>query len=520
MMLFEKVGRSILSAFSFCRSGATKCYILIREALISASNIISFAATHAKNSSGGRKGGYMKQSFLILLLSLVCFFGAWTFKVRASVARPQDAATGIEQTAWYENKYTAPKPDEAWILDPEIPLNYIPVPGEDEVYMVMSDAGDIQKYRQRRQLSDGTWQWSDIDYDNSNGMEAVDGQDCLYAITGEDGKKVYKKFVKHDDNSFCYVDTDSKGKPLDIGTSAETITPDYVHLDGNTYAKYNGDGVMEGYRERVKDGNGNLVWAMGSAPTISTGGLSVGMAGGMNNGSMDAGVITNGVSVPPVDTTPQTIQNGDGTYTEKETQINTETVNGQQITYQTVITRVYDAEGNLLETSKDGPHEVSRETLGSGQQPNPANIAGSLEGEVARVSASVSYDTAMAQDILALLNAERISAGLPQLSMDTQSEAYKVALIKAADMATYDYASANSPTYGTIGDIVARFSLASASPSENIWKASSQTAQDVHTRFQSNNDSRTVRMSTGYTSVGIAVVQQSGQTYVAEVYLQ
>ena len=442
---------------------------------------------------------------------LVGFFGSWTIKVRTTVQRPQDADDGIEHTVWYENSYSAPKPDDGWVLDPEIPLNYVPVPGADEVYMVMTQSGEIQKYRQRRQLSDGTWQWSDVDYD-SNGMEAVSGQDGLYTVTGEDGKKKYKKYVRNDDKSYCYVDTDSSGKPLDIGTSAETITPNYVHLDGNTYAKYNDDGVLEGYRERVKDDSGAYVWALGSLPTMSSGGFSIGMPA--VNAPSDGSVMTNGVSVPPIDETPQTIPNGDGTYTEKETIVNTETVDGQQITYQTVVTRT------LLNTSSDGPYEVGRETLGSRQQPNPSNIAGSLEAEVSRVSASVSYDTAMAQDILALLNAERTNAGLPQLIMDTRSEAYKVALIKAADMATYDYASASSPTYGTIGDIVARFSLASASPSENIWKASSQTAQDVHTRFQSNSDSRTVRMSTGYTSVGIAVVQKSGQTYVAEVYLQ
>ena len=56
--------------------------------------------------------------------------------------------------------------------------------------------------------------------------------------------------------------------------------------------------------------------------------------------------------------------------------------------------------------------------------------------------------------------------------------------------------------------------------SENIWKASTKTAAQIHTRFQANTGSRKVRMSSGYTEVGIAIVEKNNQTYVAEIYLK
>lgn len=48
--------------------------------------------------------------------------------------------------------------DDEWKLDPEIPLNYMPVPGENELYMVIDNDGKIIGYRQRIKQIDGSWE--------------------------------------------------------------------------------------------------------------------------------------------------------------------------------------------------------------------------------------------------------------------------------------------------------------------------------------------------------------------------
>ena len=69
------------------------------------------------------------------------------------------------------------------------------------------------------------------------------------------------------------------------------------------------------------------------------------------------------------------------------------------------------------------------------------------------------------------------------------------------------------------GNICNLWKISSSHPSENIWKAPSKTADEIHSRFQSNDGSRKIRMSNGYSNVGIAVIEKNGNTYIAEIYL-
>ena len=212
--------------------------------------------------------------------------------------------------------------------------------------------------------------------------------------------------------------------------------------------------------------------------------------------------------------------NGDGTYTVTDKTVSTETKGGYLYTYQTTVYSTYDKTGNLISTKKDGPYEISKVAAGgTSATADQSQIASTLDGELARVSGSVSFDTEKASQVLNKLNAERKNQGLNTLSMSASSEAYKLACIRAADMAIYDHSSSSSPMYGTLDSMVSRFNCHSSHPSENIWKASTRSASEIHTRFQANESSRKVRMSNGYSEVGIAIVEKNNQTYVAEIYL-
>ncbi|PWM81180.1 MAG: hypothetical protein DBY41_04260 [Clostridium sp.] len=97
----------------------------------------------------------MKKLSLVFAGLLITFFVSWGIKVKMPVNRPDNTETA-STVKWYETKYTAPVADDEWILDPEIPDNYVPVAGENEVYMVLDDSGNITGYRQRTQQEDGT----------------------------------------------------------------------------------------------------------------------------------------------------------------------------------------------------------------------------------------------------------------------------------------------------------------------------------------------------------------------------
>ena len=109
----------------------------------------------------------MKKLFFTFIALLIVFFSAWGIKLRMPINRPNNVQ-GEQQVAWYETRYTAPTAEEEWTLDPEIPVNYLPVAGEDEVYMVLDDSGNIVGYRHRTQQEDGSWLWTDIEEDRKS----------------------------------------------------------------------------------------------------------------------------------------------------------------------------------------------------------------------------------------------------------------------------------------------------------------------------------------------------------------
>ena len=139
------------------------------------------------------------------------------------INRPENVKEDTE-TPWYETKYQAPKADDEWTLDPEIPLNYIPVPGEDELYMVVDDSGNITNYRKRVKQADGSWVWQDVNPDIPDNYEKVDGLDNVYKVTNKDGTTEYKQYVRNDDDTYCFVPVDEKGNPLDLKNDASTIS--------------------------------------------------------------------------------------------------------------------------------------------------------------------------------------------------------------------------------------------------------------------------------------------------------
>jgi len=491
----------------------------------------------------------MKQIVIIFISMLTLFIGAWTVKAQTP-AGAIDNMTHYASGVWqgYDGKSEV---SPEWILDPEIPENYLPVPGRRELYMIIDDNGRITGYRQRTQQADGSWVWADVNPDIPEHYEAVSGLKDVYKVTGADGKVSYFKYIRNEDDTFAFVPVDQYGNPLTDTPKGTDIPENYRRITGNIYAVLNEHGVIIGYKERRSNADGTFSWVDCEKPVIKqdTGnpyipGTTPNIPGGNNpqnpnnpynpqnpGNPYQPGNPSNPYpdpsnpnnpngpgTLPGIITQPQP----DGTYIETETLITSETAGGWTMTYQTVVIRVYNERGVLLSTKKEGPTLISRVQAGSNDPnaPDPSKIAKTLNEEVARVSTGITFKTDLAREVLNELNAERTASGLPTLSMDTGSNAYKVAQILAADMANFNHADFDSPLYGTLSNLLNRFSIQSNGPSHNSWKTTtSKTASAIHTRFMTLDGARQARMSGSYTNIGIAIVQKNGYYFIAEILL-
>lgn len=297
----------------------------------------------------------MKKIIIILSLLLVVFIGVWTVKLKTPMDAGDPYADGLSEDApWWEvlPEGTAPTPDDEWVLDPEIPDNYIPVLNGDELYMVVDDDGNIVKYRQRIRQEDGSWLWQDVDPNIPQDFIPVEGLENVYMTTDADGAVRYYRYTRNPDDTFFFTEVDAQGNPLpDETPAADEIPPNFIRVSGNIYAIYNEYGVLIGYKERVLREDGTYAWVECDAPA-DTGqnsgkipGVSVEPSGG---GTGDIYIVTGG------DNEEKTGYQETNTYTE------TTQEDGWTIVYETTITKVYDLEGNLISTKKDGPTEINR----------------------------------------------------------------------------------------------------------------------------------------------------------------
>ena len=486
----------------------------------------------------------MKKTVIIFISLFTLFIGIWTVRASNPVGAI-DNMTNYASGVWQGFDGRAGVAPE-WILDPEIPDNYLPVPGRRELFMVIDADGNIISHRQRTKQEDGSWLWADVNPDIPEHFEAVDGLENVFRVADADGSISYLRYVRNEDGTFAFVPVDRNGNLLTPPPSGNEIPENFRRITGNIFAVLNEYYVVIGYKERRANADGSFTWVNTERPIIrqdtsnpTIPGATPGMPGGNNPRPPSGGIPQN----PPTNPFPSPVNPGvpnnpsgpggsmpgivtqprpDGTFIETETIITNETAGGWTMTYQTVIIRVYNERGTLISTRREGPTLISRVQSGSSDpsSPDPSQIARTLNEEVARVSVGMNFRTDLAQQVLNELNAERTAQGLPVLRMDANSNASRVAQILAADMANFNHSDFDSPLYGTLSNLLNRFNIQSNGPSHNSWRTTSaQNAGAIHTRFMTLDGASQARMSRNYTNVGIAIVQRNGFLYVAEIFL-
>lgn len=205
----------------------------------------------------------MKKLFILFCCLQIAFGGLWIVKAKEPENRPDAYAYGVNEKegAWWLQTEDMPDVDDDWYLDTEIPLNYIPVLGEDELYMVINEAGKIEGYRHRTKQEDGSWVWEDVNPDIPESYEAVEGLENIYKVTNEDGSVQYFKYIRNEDDTYCFLEVDENGKELSVDQpDGMTIPENYHRVKGNVYAVVNEHGVITGYMERFLDDKGVYHW--------------------------------------------------------------------------------------------------------------------------------------------------------------------------------------------------------------------------------------------------------------------
>lgn len=125
--------------------------------------------------------------------------------------------------------------------------------------------------------------------------------------------------------------------------------------------------------------------------------------------------------------------------------------------------------------------------------------------------------SAYQQQVLDLANVERTKRGLSPLTLD--SSLSNIATKKSQDMATKNYFSHTSPTYGSPFDMMRQFGISYSSAGENIAKGQ-KTPQEVVTAWMNSEGHRANILNSSFTNLGVGIAKDSnGTTYWTQMFI-
>ena len=111
--------------------------------------------------------------------------------------------------------------------------------------------------------------------------------------------------------------------------------------------------------------------------------------------------------------------------------------------------------------------------------------------------------TAMEQQMVTLVNQDRVKLGLKPLAVDMRL--VKAARLKSQDMIDKHYTSHISPTYGSPFDMMKSMGITYNTAGENI--AGAATVDRAYTNLMNSAGHRSNILSPNYTKIGIGIIQ-------------
>lgn len=116
--------------------------------------------------------------------------------------------------------------------------------------------------------------------------------------------------------------------------------------------------------------------------------------------------------------------------------------------------------------------------------------------------------SAYQNQVLDLVNQERIKRGLNKLTLDTKLS--NVANIKSQDMVNKNYFDHNSPTYGSPFDMMKKFGINYKSAGENIAQGQ-KTPQEVMNAWMNSKGHRENILNPNFTKLGVGVAKDNNK---------
>lgn len=120
--------------------------------------------------------------------------------------------------------------------------------------------------------------------------------------------------------------------------------------------------------------------------------------------------------------------------------------------------------------------------------------------------------SAMQKEMLGYINAERASADLAPLTLD--SKLCQGAYLKSQDMAVNGYFSHTSPTYGSPFEMMKNQGISYRTAGENIAKNTS--VKGAHTAFMNSAGHKANILNSAFGKVGLGFYQQGQYLYVTQ----
>lgn len=127
---------------------------------------------------------------------------------------------------------------------------------------------------------------------------------------------------------------------------------------------------------------------------------------------------------------------------------------------------------------------------------------------------SSSGDTfsAMQTEMLGYINTDRIANGLTALTLNKSLS--DGAYLKSQDMATNDYFSHNSPTYGSPFDMMKSLGISYMAAGENI--AMHTSIKGAYDAFMNSSGHRANILNAGYSKLGLGIYQKDNYLYITQ----
>jgi len=198
----------------------------------------------------------MRKLLVLFTVLALAFAGSWIYKLKTPGTRPDSYMGGLTGNFWWNSIGEAEEEvNTNWKLSEGVPNNYIPVPGEKDLYMVVDNDGYITGYKRHvKSEATGEWSWEDVNPDIPENYEAVPNLKDVYKVTYDDGSVKYFKYVRNKDDTYAFVEVDAKGNMIGYNNpEGSEIPSNYERVNKNQYAVKDNNGVTIAFKERVVD---------------------------------------------------------------------------------------------------------------------------------------------------------------------------------------------------------------------------------------------------------------------------